>query len=151
MPTPADHLELARTESDGAALCRMADTPYPFVRHALAANPHCPPAALLKLSATRDCVWNDNMLLRLLAGHPRADRTVLRAVLAATARQLADGERPYAAVLALAERPELTVEEVAALGTLHGASARLRGRLTRQLGRRRAHAGTTSADEPIAR
>ncbi|MET9917560.1 hypothetical protein [Streptomyces sp. NPDC006435] len=133
MHTPADYLELARTENDGQVLHRLVGSPYPFVWQALAANPHTPPAALLELSAARDSVWNDNRLLWLLAEHPRADRTVLRAVLDATAAVLAEGERPYAAVLALAGRGELEADEVERLGTLRGASARLRGLLARRL------------------
>lgn len=31
MPTPADHLALARTAQDGAVLLRLARSPYPFV------------------------------------------------------------------------------------------------------------------------
>lgn len=69
MHTPADHLELARAESDSSVLLRLVRCPYPFVRQALAANPHTPPAALLELSQARDSVWNDNRLLRLLAEH----------------------------------------------------------------------------------
>lgn len=137
MHTPADHLERARTASDSSVLLRLARCPYPFVWQALAANPDTPPAALLELSAARDSVWNDNRLLRLLAEHPRADRTVLRAVFDATAAKLAEGERPYAAVLALAgrlEESEIEVYEVKRLGELRGASARLRGLLARRLG-----------------
>ncbi|MGX1761275.1 hypothetical protein ACWIG5_30895 [Streptomyces lydicus] len=133
VPTPADHLELAHTEDDSSVLHRLARSPYPFVWHALAANPHTAPATLLELSTARDSAWNDNRLLRLLAGHPRADRAVLRAVRDATAAQLAEGERPYAAVLALTGRTELTTDEVRQLGALRGASARLRNRLDRHL------------------
>ncbi|MGW6060299.1 hypothetical protein [Streptomyces sp. NPDC055189] len=133
MRSPADYLELARAETDGCALRRLVRCPYPFVWQALAGNPHTPPAALLELSAARDSTWNDNRLLRLLAEHPRADRTVLRAVLDATAAKLAEGERPYAAVLALAAREEIEADEVKALGALRGASARLRGTLERRL------------------
>ncbi|MFE9813393.1 hypothetical protein ACFYRF_44220, partial [Streptomyces sp. NPDC005548] len=39
---------------------------------------------------------------------------------------LEEGERPYAAVLALADRLELEADELKKLGTLRGASARLR-------------------------
>lgn len=133
MHTPADYLELAHAENDGAVLHRLARCPYPFVWHALATNPHTPPIALLELSAARDSVWNDNKLLRLLAEHPGADRIVLRAVLDAAATRLAQGERPYAAVLALAERVELEMDEVRRLGNLPGASARLRLLLARRL------------------
>ncbi|MFI9045465.1 hypothetical protein [Streptomyces sp. NPDC053427] len=134
--TPADYLELARAENDSSVLHQLARCPYPFVWHALAANPHTAPVTLLDLSTAQDSVWNDNRLLRLLAEHPRADHTVVRAVRDAVAAKLAEGERPYAAVLALAGRMELPAEEVRQLGTLRGASARLRSRLDRRLGLR---------------
>ncbi|MFE6041040.1 hypothetical protein [Streptomyces sp. NPDC056452] len=133
MPTPADYLALAHDERDGLALQRLAKCPYPFVWQALAANPHTPPEALQELSAARDSVWNDNRLLRLLADHPSANPVVLRAVLEAVAAKLDEGERPYAAVLALAGRLELEVDEVRKLGTLRGASARLRHLLNLRL------------------
>ncbi|WP_328444273.1 hypothetical protein OG780_02785 [Streptomyces sp. NBC_00386] len=133
VPTPADHLALASAEKDSTVLRRLAHCPYPFVRQALAANPHTPPSALLDLSAARDSSWNDNRLLRLLAEHPAADATVLRAVRDAVAEKLEEGERPYAAVLALADRPELEAETVRSLGTLAGASARLRRLLAQRL------------------
>ncbi|MFE2542055.1 hypothetical protein [Actinacidiphila glaucinigra] len=134
MHTPADHLELARIESDGSVLHRLAHCPYPFVWQALAANPHTEPGTLTELSAARDSAWNDNKLLCLLAGHPRADNAVLRAVHAAVAAKLAEGERPYAAVLTLAGRTEIEAEEVRRLGALRGASSRLRSGLDRRLG-----------------
>ncbi|MFD6298262.1 hypothetical protein ACFWFU_25960 [Streptomyces sp. NPDC060235] len=107
-------------------LQNLARCPYPFVWQALAANPHTPPAALRELTTARDSIWNDHRLLRLLAEHPGADLTVLRAVLDAVATKLEEGERPYAAVLALADRLELRADELRKLGTLQGASARLR-------------------------
>jgi hypothetical protein len=134
--TPADYLERARTAADGPVLLRLARCPYPFVWRAVAANPRTPPAALLELSAARCDPWDGNHLLRLPAEHPRADRAVVRAVLDATAAALVRGERPYAAVLALAERPELGADEVRRLGTLPGASPRLRRGLARRLNAR---------------
>ncbi|MFI2670830.1 hypothetical protein ACH5AU_14975 [Streptomyces albidoflavus] len=104
--------------------------------HALAANPRTPAAALVELAEARDSPHNDNALLRLLAERPEAGPVVLLATLAAVAAKLAEGERPYAAVLALARRPELDAAEVAALGTLPGASARLRRGLSRRLAAR---------------
>ncbi|MFF7211047.1 hypothetical protein ACFZAU_10970 [Streptomyces sp. NPDC008238] len=136
MHTPAAYLERARAETDASVLHRLAHCPYPFVWQALAANPHTAPGTLLELSAAQDSSWNDNDLLRLLADHPRADGTVLRAVHAAVAAKLAEGERPYAAVLALAGRTELEAEEVRRLGALRGASARLRRRLGTSLAAR---------------
>ncbi|MFD5522525.1 hypothetical protein [Streptomyces sp. NPDC127066] len=136
MPTPADYLALARAEKDGSVLHRLVQCPYPFVWQALATNPHTPPAALLELSKARDSVWNDNRLLHLLAEHPEANRIVLRAVLDGVAAKLDEGERPYAAVLALAGRPELESGEVRKLGTLRGSSARLRRLLALRLSSR---------------
>ncbi|MFG2171582.1 hypothetical protein ACGFMO_09380 [Streptomyces niveus] len=133
MPTPADYLALAHAERDSLVLRRLATCPYPFVWQALATNPHTPPEALQELSAARDSVWNDNKLLRLLADHPSANPAVLRAVLEAVAAKLDEGERPYAAVLALAERLELEADEVRKLGPLRGASARLRHLLNLRL------------------
>ncbi|MFF4248892.1 hypothetical protein ACFYY2_31120 [Streptomyces sp. NPDC001822] len=98
----------------------------PLRLQALAANPHTPPASLQELSTARDSVWNDNKLLRLLAEHPGANLVVLRAVLDAVAAKLDEGERPYAAVLALADRLELGADELRKLGMFRGASARLR-------------------------
>lgn len=134
--TPADYLELAHAESDSAVLHRLARCPYPFVWQALAANPATAPGTLLELSTAQDSAWNDNRLLRLLAEHPSADHAVLRGVRDAVAAKLAEGGRPYAAVLALAGRTELAAAEVRELGTLRGASARLRGQLDRHLGLR---------------
>ncbi|MFE7329397.1 hypothetical protein ACFU8W_31330 [Streptomyces sp. NPDC057565] len=133
MPTPADYLALAHAEKDSAVLQRLAQSPYPFVWQALAANHHTPPVALQELSTARDSVWNDNKLLRLLAEHPGANPVVLQAVLDAVAAKLEEGERPYAAVLALADRLELETDEVRKLGTLRGASARLRHLLNLRL------------------
>ncbi|MEU1436371.1 hypothetical protein ABZ438_20090 [Streptomyces sp. NPDC005786] len=133
MPTPADYLALAHVERDSVVLQRLAQCPYPFVWQALAATPHTPPVALQELSTARDSVWNDNRLLRLLAEHPGANPLVLRAVLDAVAAKLEEGERPYAAVLALAGRLELQADEVRKLGNLRGASARLRHLLGRRL------------------
>lgn len=92
------------------------------------------PADYPELARTEDdSTWNDNELLCLRAEHPCADLMVLWAVRDAVAAKLAEGERPYAAVLALAARTELATEEVQRLGTLCGASARLRTRLDRRL------------------
>jgi len=132
MSTPADYLELARSQHRDE-LRRLARCPYPFVWRAVAANPHTPPDVLRELSEARDSPYADNELLRLLAVHPRADRDVLKAVLAATAAKLTEGERPYAAVLALADRAELNADDIQGLGALRGASARLRRGLARHL------------------
>ncbi|MCU7820950.1 hypothetical protein KSNIM_04580 [Kitasatospora sp. DSM 101779] len=136
MHPPADHLDLANASSDVAVLHGPVRCTRPFVRQALAADPHTPPAAPLEPASARHSSRNDNRLLLLLAEHPGADRTVLRAVLDATAERLAEGERPYAAALAPAGRTGLDVSEVRILGGLPGASARLRSGLRRRLAAR---------------
>ncbi|MFD8482232.1 hypothetical protein [Kitasatospora sp. NPDC059673] len=133
MPTPADRLAAARASADPAELRALTDVGLPFVDQALAENPQTPPDALLLLAGVRRGDWNDNRLLCLLAQHPGADGTVLGAVLAAVAERLTAGQRPYAATLALAGRPEVPVEQVRALGRLAGASARLRRGMARVL------------------
>ncbi|RKE21780.1 hypothetical protein [Streptomyces sp. TLI_171] len=136
MPTPADRLAEARTSGDPAVLRRLVDTGYPFVHQALAVNPRTPPDALARLAGARHGGWNDNLLLHLLAEQPAVVGPVLEAVLAAVADQLAAGERPYAAALALAARADLPAERVRALGSATGASARLRRGLERRLAAR---------------
>ncbi|MEU9137825.1 hypothetical protein AB0D33_17990 [Streptomyces sp. NPDC048404] len=49
--------------------------------------------------------------------------TVLRAVRDSGAEKLREGDRPYAAVLALADRPDLETEGVRSLGTLRPAAS----------------------------
>ncbi len=141
MRTPRYYFDLAESAQDPAVLRELAGSEYPFVRQAVAANPCTRADALLALAArcrgfpAEHGPWNDNFLLLLLAGHPAADRPALLAVLDAAAR-LTAGARPYAAVLALAGRPELRPEELLPLGRLPGASARLRAGLHRALAAR---------------
>ncbi|MFJ5886643.1 hypothetical protein [Kitasatospora cineracea] len=142
MRTPRYYLDLAGASPDAAVLRELAGSEYPFVRQAVAANPGTRADALFVLAARcRDVPaehgpWNDGSLLHLLARHPAADRPALLAVLDAAAARLAAGARPYAAVLALAGRPELRPEELLPLGRLPGASARLRAGLRRALSAR---------------
>ncbi|MEU3496825.1 hypothetical protein ABZ747_25455 [Kitasatospora cineracea] len=139
MRTPYYYFDLAGTSRDPAVLRELAGSEYPFVRQAVAANPCTRADALFALAARcRDVPaehgpWNDNALLLLLAGHPAADRPALLVVLDAAAARLTAAARPYAAVLALAGRPELRPTELLPLGRLPGASARLRGGLRRAL------------------
>ncbi|OKJ06632.1 hypothetical protein [Kitasatospora sp. CB01950] len=140
MPTPADRLEAARSSGDPDVLRALVAVGLPFVDQALAENPRTPqdaPAALAAAPRGRCTAWNDNRLLRLLAEHPSADAPVLDVVLAAVAEQLAAGQRPYAAVIALAARVEVPAGRVRALGESAGASARVRGRVARVLAGRR--------------
>lgn len=112
----------------------LAQCPYPFVWQELAANPNTPTDVLQDLCSRRDSAWNDSRLLHLLAEHPNADRAVLLKVLAQLeVRLLTATSRPYAAVLALAARPELTPKELQPLATLPGASPRMRTGLSRRL------------------
>ncbi|GLY83522.1 hypothetical protein [Actinoallomurus iriomotensis] len=125
--TPADHLRLAADPATGEDVLRgLSQSPYPFVWQALAANPNTPPAVLGRLCSQRDSTWNDNLLVARIACHPRADRTVLRGLLDELRDRLMAGDRPFAAVLALAERVEVTPDEILGLARLPGASARLR-------------------------
>ncbi|MEU0490413.1 hypothetical protein ABZ249_14395 [Nocardiopsis sp. NPDC006139] len=131
--SPADHLAAARGSRDPAELRRLAATPHPFVWQALAENPRTPADTLALLTHARSDEWNDHRLLRLLAEHPGADGEVLGAVLRAVAASLTAGARPYGAALALAGNPRADPGEVAALGALRGASARLRRGLRERL------------------
>ncbi|MFJ1754288.1 hypothetical protein [Kitasatospora sp. NPDC088134] len=136
MPTPADRLAEARSSREAAVLRGLVGTGYPFVDQALAENPDTPVDVLVALAGARWGGWNGNRLLFLLAGHPAADGAVLAAVGEAVGACLAAGERPYAAVLALAARPGFPVERARALGESAGASARLRSGLARVLAER---------------
>jgi hypothetical protein len=138
MHTPADYLTLARDlDSGDALLSALADCQYPFVWEALAANPRTPADVLARLCVKHSSPWSDSRRLLLIARHPRADRTVLLGVLGQLRARLTVSEsRPYAAVLALAGRPEIDAEEVQALGLLPGASARMRRGLKRRIGER---------------
>jgi hypothetical protein len=135
---PGAYRDLASNpEASDAVLRALADCPYPFVWHALAANPRTPGDVLTHLCMKRDSTWNDNHLLLLLARHPRADRDVLLAVLGQLKALLTTAEsRPYAAVLALATRGEISPEDVQVLGLLPGASARMRRGLRRRIAQR---------------
>lgn len=136
--TPADYRDAASNpNTDVQTLHYLAQCPYPFVWQALAANPHTPACVLGELCSKSDSAWNDSRLLRLLAEHPNATRDVLLNVLAELeACLLTSTSRPYAAVLALAARPELAPKELQNLAALPGASARMRAGLRRRLAER---------------
>ncbi|SBT45725.1 hypothetical protein [Micromonospora auratinigra] len=126
--TPRDYLDLVadpRIDEDG--LHRLARGPHPFVRLAVAEDSRTRTATLTELLAGEFGPWDRNRLLRLVAQHPRADRAVLLRVVAQVEALLRrTGTRPYAAVIALAGRPELAPHEVSVLTGLPGASRRLR-------------------------
>lgn len=136
---PGAYRDLASNPGTNDAVLRaLADCQYPFVWHALAANPRTPADVLTRLCMQRDSTWNDNRLLLLIARHPHADRDVLLAVLGRLKALLTIGEsHPYAAVLALATRAEITPEDVQVLALLPGASARMRRGLRRRIAERR--------------
>jgi hypothetical protein len=136
--TPADYRDAASDpDADVGTLCNLARCSYPFVWQALASNPSTPARVLRELCSNGDSAWNDNRLLRLIAEHPNADREVLLKVLAELEVRLqSSASRPFAAVLALAVRRELELEEVQRLAALPGASARMRAGLRRRLAER---------------
>jgi hypothetical protein len=145
--TPADYRDLARNpDTSDALLSALAACPYAFVWQALAANPRTSADVLTRLCTQRSSTWNDNRLLSLIARHPHADRGVLLEVLGQLkARLTATESRPYAAVLALADRSEIDPAEVGVLALLPGASARMRRGLQRRIAERHGTAGHPSA------
>ena len=144
--SPADYRDLASNpDTSDAVLRALADCPYSFVWEALAANSRTPADVLTRLCTQRSSTWNDNRLLLLVARHPRADRRALLEVLGQLKTRLAASEsRPYAAVLALADRVEIDPEEVRVLTLLPGASARMRRGLRRRIAECHGIAGQSS-------
>ena len=115
--TPVDYLNVVtdpRLDQDG--LRALATSPYPFVRHAVAACPRSD-AATLAAVVTEDLDrWTRNSVLAAIAGHPNADRSVLLTILDRTRVLLGrPDERPFAAAIALARRPELNPAEILGL------------------------------------
>ncbi|MEU3562178.1 hypothetical protein [Kitasatospora sp. NPDC006786] len=131
-----DYRRLAERTSNPEVLRRLAIGEYPFVWHAIARNPAAPTDLLAALAGRRQLVWNDNRLLELLAAHPALMGEALEALVDLVGDRLREGDRPYAAVLELAGRPELPAERLHRLGRLPGASARLRRGISRVLAER---------------
>jgi hypothetical protein len=139
MRSPAAYRDRALAPDASAdELRELAYCPYPFVWQALAERTDVTPAVLAMLVHRSDSVWNDNALLARIATSPQGDRQVLLAVLSRVLHLLADGERPYAAGLALVGRPELTGEEAARLLGAPGGSRRFRTGLRARLAARTA-------------
>lgn len=135
--SPADYLRVVddpRLNDSGLGV--LAGSPYSFVRLAVARNQRATAAHLLRLLDGEYTDWDYNAVLMLVARHAGAGRPVLLAVLGRSTELLRAGARPYAAVLALAERPELRPEEIRPLGGLAGASRRMRRGLDRALAAR---------------
>ncbi|MFJ8623850.1 hypothetical protein ACIRD3_13525 [Kitasatospora sp. NPDC093550] len=131
-----DYLRLAERTSHPEVLRRLAVGEYSFVWHAIARNAAAPADLLVALSTRRHSTWNDNHLLQLLAVHPALTGADLDGLVDLLAARLREGDRPYAAVLALARRPEPSAERLHGLGQLPGASTRLRRGITRALAAR---------------
>jgi hypothetical protein len=140
--SPADYLRvLDDPRLDDGGLGVLAGSAYSFVRLAVARQERAGAAHLLRLLDGEYTDLQYNALLLLIARHTRADRKVLLAVLSGAAEVLRAGGRPYAAVLMLAERPELRPDEIRPLGGLAGASRRMRRGLNHALAAR-AQAGS---------
>ncbi|MGW2872356.1 hypothetical protein, partial [Kitasatospora sp. NPDC001225] len=103
-----DYRRLAERTSNPDVLRRLAIGEYPFVWHAIADNPAAPTDLLAALAGRRQQVWNDNRLLRLLSAHPALTGEALDGLVDLVGDRLREGDRPYAAVLELARRPELS-------------------------------------------
>ncbi|GHF60026.1 hypothetical protein [Kitasatospora xanthocidica] len=132
-----DYRRLAERTSNPDVLRQLARCEYPFVWHAIAGNAAAPAELLASLSVRRHSTWNDNYLLELIAAHPAFTGEPLGRLVDLVAVRLGEGDRPFAAVLELARRPELTVERLNWLGHVPGASTRLRRGISRALAERR--------------
>jgi hypothetical protein len=120
--TPRDYLDLVsdpRVGQDGLRV--LAQSPYSFVRLAVAKDVRADATTLTELLAGEFNRWDRNHLLRLVAQHPQADRGVLLKVLEE---------------ITLAGRPELEAHEVRRLQRLPGASRRMRRGIERALAQR---------------
>lgn len=133
--TPRDYLDLVTDPRiDAAGLRVLAQSPYTFVRLAVAKEARADVAALDELLSGDFSQWDRNHLLWLVAQHPQADRGVLLRVLQEVGLHLSrSAVRPYAAAIALARRPELAVHEVRHLQRLPSASRRMRRGVERAL------------------
>ncbi|GAA4609148.1 hypothetical protein BJY16_007186 [Actinoplanes octamycinicus] len=126
--TPVHYRDVvADPRLDREGLRELARSPYPFVRSAVVTCPRADAATLAAVPVDDLDRWTRNSVLRDLARHPNADRPLLLTVLGRTRALLEDlDSRPYAAVLELAARPELTDAEIRALIEMPGASRRVR-------------------------
>ncbi|MFI8455551.1 hypothetical protein [Kitasatospora sp. NPDC085464] len=132
-----DYRRLAERTSNPEVLRELAvRAELPFVWHAIARNTATPAEVLVALSTRRHTTSNDNCLLQLVAAHPALTGPDLDGLVDVLAVRLREGDRPYAAVLELARRPEPAVERLNWLGHLQGASTSLRRGITRALATR---------------
>jgi hypothetical protein len=146
--SPRDYLNLVTDpRADQAVLRTLAASPYSFVRKAVAEHPHADAQTLAALPTEDLSRWSRNHLLVTIARHPNADRTVLLRVLGETRMLLKQPDgRPYAAALALAQRPELDLAEILTLADQPNASRRMRRGLRRNLAARVRQAARAPVD-----
>jgi hypothetical protein len=91
------------------------------VRRAVAEELRTDAGTLAKFVTSEPDRWDRNYVLKTIAGHPHADRTVLLRVLHVTVALLnQDNARPYAAALALARRGQLQTGRGARIDTPAG-------------------------------
>jgi hypothetical protein len=136
--TPVDYLNVVTDPRlDQAGLRALGASPYPFVRHAVPTCPRADPATLAAVVTDDLNRWTRNSILAAIARHPNADRPVLLTILHRT-RALLDrpDERPFAAALALAQRPELSPTEILDLVDRRHSSRRMARGVRRVLGDR---------------
>ncbi len=133
--TPADYLRLVNDPRiDQEGLRTLAISTYSFVRRAVAACPRADATTLGAVPIDGLDRWSRNFVLMTIARHPHADRSVLLEVLRQTSALLnRPDERPFAAALALARRPELSADEVLDLTRQPYASKRMAGGVRRIL------------------
>ncbi|BCY05087.1 hypothetical protein [Actinoplanes sp. L3-i22] len=115
--TPRHYRDLAgdpRIDQEG--LRTLAVSGFAFVRVAVAENPRADAATLATIPIDDLDVYTRNGLLVILARHRNADRALLLDLLRRAVRLLNEpNQRPYAFVLALAGRAELSRTEVLTL------------------------------------
>ncbi|MFC4065659.1 hypothetical protein [Actinoplanes subglobosus] len=140
--TPADYQRLVDDpRADQETLLALARSPYSFVRSAVADSPRADASTLAAIPLDDLPRWTRNHILAATARHPNADRPTLLRTLRAVAESLdRPGERPYAAALSLALRPELTPAEILTLTARRNASARMIKGVRRALSCRPDHA-----------
>ncbi|MEU8656275.1 hypothetical protein [Actinoplanes philippinensis] len=133
--TPADYLRLVDDPRAGQETLRaLAVSPYNFVRSAVADSPRADASTMAAIPLADLDPWTRNHILAAIAHHPNADRSTLLQTLHTVAELLEQpGERPYAAALSLARRPELTAAEVLTLAARRNASRRMIRGLRRAL------------------
>jgi hypothetical protein len=137
--TPADYRNLVTDPRLGQeGLRTLASSPYPFVRYAVATCPRADSRTLAAVLTDDLDRWTHYSVLAAIARHPNADRPVLLTILSRTRDLLSQlDERPFAAALALARRPELSTAEILDLVDRPNSSRRMARGVRRALADRR--------------